>query len=143
MSSPEQDGASRSGKSGDFLDKLGRFLYRATIGVLKEYQEKSIDLAKLATATAYLHSVKTLRRYALYLLAAFLLLVVLAFSIVMVPLAFIALGPWSGEAKLIALAIFALVYLVIPAVLLKDFLSEKKWMQISRSEKLVESLTDK
>ena len=141
MSSPEGDDASASKSSGLF-QKLGDILYGATVGLLKEYQEKSIDLAKLATATAYLHSVKTIRKYCLYLLAAFLMLVVLAFSIVVVPLAFIALGPWDANAKLIAMAVFAAVYLVVPLILLKDFLSEKRWLQISRSEQIVSHLTD-
>lgn len=142
MSSPENEGASDGQKARDVFQKLGGILYGATIGLLKEYQEKSIDLAKLATATAYLHSVKTIRKYCLYLLAAFLMLTVLAFSIVMVPLALIALGPWGTEAKLVSLAVFAAIYVIVPLVLLKDFLSEKKWLQISKSERLISHLTD-
>ena len=142
VSSPETTDDSKDPKPRDVFQRIGDFFYGATIGLLKEYQEKSIDLAKLAAAAAYVHSIKTLRKYCLYLLAAFLMLTVLAFSIVVVPLAFITLGPWSANAKLIALACFATAYLVIPMFLLKDFLSEKKWLQISRSEKILSNLTD-
>lgn len=144
MSSPEAGAEADSQKRPrDWFEKIGEFFYGTTIGLLKQYQEKSVELAKLATATAYVHSIKTIRKYCLYLLAAFLMLVVLAFAIVVVPLAFIALGPWSANAKLVALALFALIYLVVPLVLLKDFLSEKRWLQLSRSEKILQSLTDK
>lgn len=144
MSSPRPDdeGAENASKGSDWFQKIGDVLYGATIGLLKDYQDKSIEFAKLTAGAAYLHGVKTIRKYCLYLLAAFLMLVILAFAIVVVPLAFIALGPWSSEAKLIALAVFTVAYVLVPLILLKDFLSEKRWLQLSKSEKLVSHLTD-
>ena len=61
----------------DFLKKFKGLLLDATVGLVKQYQSKSIDLVKLEAAACYVRGVQLLRRQ-VFLLTVVLFLVVTA-----------------------------------------------------------------
>jgi hypothetical protein len=122
------------------LKRLKDLLYDSTVGLLREYQRKALELAKITAASFYIEGVKKLRQYTLRLFFGLLTIFVLAMVIVVTPLAFIALGPWSPMAKMAALGVYALIYLGACLWALSDFFSEKRWLEFSRSRQLLEDL---
>ena len=66
-----------------------------------------------------------------------------AVSVIVVPLVWLALAPWSTEVKLWLALLLGILDIGLPLGVLAYLLSEKKWMEISRSDELMESVLKK
>jgi hypothetical protein len=122
------------------IKKITDLLYDSTVGLLRDYQRKTIELVKISAASFYIEGIRKLRKHTLYLFYGVAALLMLALAVVITPLAFIALGPWSASAKMIALGVYALIYLGVPILYLRDLFSEKRWMEFTRSQKILDDL---
>lgn len=125
----------------DFLKRFKELLIDATVGLVKQYQQKTMDLVKLEATAFYIRLLQILRRQALVIMLGLFLVVMVAAGIVIVPLALIALAPWSRETKLVLALLIGIADLGVPLFLLGYFLSEKKWMELTKSDELLDSVT--
>ena len=121
----------------DYLKKFKGLLFDATVGLFKQYQSKSIDLVKLLAAACYVRGVQLLRQQMLLLAGVLFLVVVSAVAVVVVPLVWLALAPFPYKIKLILALLLGLADIALPLGFLMTYLSEKKWMEISKSDGLL------
>ena len=124
----------------DIFKKLKELFIDSTVGLIKQYQAKSIDLVKIEAAAFYIRILQLLRRQALILTLLLFLVVMVAAGIVIVPLVLLALSPWPREVKLVITFLLGASDILIPLFLLTHFLSEKKWMEFTKSDELMESV---
>ena len=127
----------------DFLKKFKGLLLDATVGLVKQYQSKSIDLVKLEAAACYVRGVQLLRRQVLLLAAVLFLMATAAVGVIVVPLVWLALAPWPMGTKLWLALLLGVLDIGIPLGILAHLLSEKKWMELSKSDELMESVMKK
>ena len=127
----------------DFLKKFKGLLLDATVGLVKQYQSKSIDLVKLEAAACYVRGIQLLRQQVLILAAVLFLVATAAVSVIVVPLVWLALAPWPIGMKLWLALLLGVLDIGLPLGILAYLLSEKKWMELSKSDALMESVMKK
>ena len=127
----------------DFLKKFKELFLAATVDLVKQYQSKSIDLVKLEAAACYVRGVQLLRGQILLLAAILFLVATAAVSVIVVPLVWLALAPWPAEVKLWLVVLLGILDIGLPLGILAHLLSEKKWMALSKSDELMESVMKK
>ena len=127
----------------DFLKKFKGLLLDATIGLVKQYQSKSIDLVKLEAAACYVRGIQLLRQQILLLAAILFLVAVSAVAVIVVPLVWLALVPIPHNIKIWLALLLGLLDLGLPLGFLAKLLSEKKWMELSKSDELLASVMKK
>ena len=126
----------------DILKKAGDLLWEATFGLLRSYQDKTVELAKIEAVSLYVKSVQVVRQHLLFLIAVLFSLMVVAVTLLVVPIALILCAPWTVPAKAIIIFVFGVVYLSIPAVILFQVFSEKRWMQITLADEWLGKVTN-
>ena len=78
------------------------------------------------------------------LLAAFLFLVATAaLGVIVVPLVWLAWAPWPIGVKLWLAVLLGILDIGLPLGVLAHLFSEKKWMELSRSDELMENILKK
>lgn len=125
------------------LKKLTDLLYEATVGLVEGYQRKSLELAKIAAASCYAQGLKALRKHSIFLLVLVFSVVMLAASLVIMPFAVVLLLPIGRAARLAAVCVLGAVYIGTSLYFVLHLFSEKKWMQFSGFNGLMEKVTDK
>jgi len=115
----------------------------ATVGLVKQYQSKSINLVKLKAAACYVRGVQLLRRQVLLLATVLFLVATAAVSVIVAPLIWLALAPWPIGVKLWLALLLGALDIGLPLFILSHLLSEKKWMKFSKSDELMESVMKK
>ena len=115
--------------------------YDATIGLAKLYQKKTLQLVKITAASAYLQVLKSARKHVLFLGLAIFAVVLLAVSVVVVPVALILIAPWSPLVKTIELVALGAIYIGTVLACLQSVFSEEKWMKASGFQELMDSIT--
>lgn len=125
-----------------FLDKLSDLVYDATLGLLKQYQEKTIGLAKIHAANTLVKAVRAVRRQSLLFVLLVLCLFVLAAGIVILPLALVFLSPWSAGLKAFLILLLGIFDIAIPAAVLSRVFSEKKWLKFTHAQELLDKATN-
>ena len=115
----------------------------ATVGVVKQYQSKSIHLVKLEAAACYVRGIQLLRRQVFLLAAILFLAAAAAVGVIVVPLVWLALAPWSIGVKLWLALLLGVLDIGLPLGILAHLFSEKKWMEFSKSNELMESVLKK
>ena len=83
------------------LKKFTDLLFDATVGLVREYQRKTVELAKITAATYYLQGIHTLRKHCISLCLVFFSALVLVVTLVVTPVALLMLAPWSIPVKMI------------------------------------------
>ena len=116
------------------------FAYESTVGVVKLYRQKTLELIKLTASAAYLQTLQVLRKHLVFLFIALFAVVLLAVAAVVLPVAFILISGWTTGLKAAALLILAAMYALFAAVCLHNIFSEKRWMKISGMQELLDSL---
>ncbi len=122
------------------FDKLKGLAYGLTLGLLKEYQEKTAQLIKMQAATFYLKGVQLMHRQILGLAALVFILTVLAVAVVMVPIALVALSPWTATTKMVVIAGLGILDVALSLWIISQMLSEEKWLEITKSNEIIERL---
>ena len=125
----------------DFLKKFKELFVDATLGLVKQYQAKSLDIVKINAAACYIRGVQVLRQQVLVFTLILFLVAMAAVAVVAVPLVLLALTPWSREVKLVVAVLLGAVDISLPLFMAAHFLSEKKWMEFTKSDELIDSLT--
>ena len=122
----------------DFLKKFKELLMDATIGLVKQYQAKTLGLVKLEATAYYLRMMQLIHRQILVFLLVLFLVMVAAAGLVIVPLALLVLVPLTREAKLVLALLLAIADIGAPLLILNHFLSEKKWMEITKANEMID-----
>ena len=125
------------------LKKLTDLLYEATVGLIEGYQRKSLELAKIAAASCYAQGVRALRKHSILLFLLVFCIVMLAASLVITPFAVVLLLPIGRMARLAAVCVLGIAYIGASLYFVLHLFSEKKWMQFSGFNGLMEKVTDK
>ncbi len=127
----------------DLVKKFKELLLDATVGLFKQYQSKSIDLVKLEAAAYYLRIIQLLRKQVLVLAVILFVVATAAAAVVVVPFVWLAFAPLSREIKLFLAILLGVIDIGVPLAVLAHFLSEKKWIEFSRSDELMQSVLKK
>ena len=115
----------------------------ATVDLVKQYQARSVDLVKLEAAACYVRGIQILRRQVVLLAAVLFLVATAGVAVIVVPLVWLALAPWPAEVKLWLAALLGVLDIGLPLGALAHLFSEKKWMELSRSDELMENVLKK
>ena len=121
-------------------NKLYDFAYDATLGLVRLYRKKTVELVKIAAASAYLQILRVARKHALILLAVLFAVTLSAVAAVAVPVALVIVSPWPAGTKVVLLIALGAVYSLVIALCLQSVLSEEKWMKASGFQELLHSL---
>ncbi len=122
------------------LDKLQGLLFDATIGLFRDYQKKTLELVRITAAGYYIQGVQALRKAAITLFLVTLASVVFSVAFVVIPVALVLISPWSVTAKMIAIGLLGLLDMAAALVYISALFSEKRWMEITKSQELVDQL---
>lgn len=122
----------------EFLKKLTELAHDVSIGLARQYRDKTIEYAKIKAATYYAEGMRVLRKQFILLLSLIFCLLLTCVSLVVIPTAIIALMPWTRELKLLSVAIYGVFVLLAPVAALLYVLSEKKWLEMTKSNEFLE-----
>lgn len=122
----------------DFLKKFKDLLIDATVGLVKEYQVKSLGLVKIEATAFYVRMMQLLHRQILLFALVLFLVIIASVSIVIVPFFIVALVPLARAVKLILALMLGIIDIGVPLFLLNFFLSEKKWMEFTKSNEMID-----
>ena len=120
--------------------KIQDLLYDATFGLVREYQRKTLELARLTAASYYIQGVKALRKAAITLFLVTLATVVFSMAVVVVPVAVVLVSPWAWPQKVIAVLALGLLDAGAALVFLAHLFSEERWMKITKSQEFVDKI---
>lgn len=120
--------------------KFQGLLYDATIGLIRDYQKKTLELVKIATATCYLQTLQSLRRVAVIFFLVTLASIVFAMALVIVPIALVLISPWTVTQKMIAILCFGLLDAGAALAYLANLFSENNWMKVTKSQEIVDKI---
>lgn len=126
----------------DVLRKLGSIAFDATLGLVKQYHEKTLQLVKLEAASFYITGVKALRKQVMAVLAMHVCLTVLAVAMVLIPVLLVLFAPISYGLRVGLVAVLGVLYIGIPAFALSKLTSEKTWLELSKSNEILSSITN-
>jgi uncharacterized membrane protein len=111
-----------------------REIFRRLIG---SEIETSVALIKIRSAIVYLNLVKGTRRMSMLLCLLVFCVVVLACGFLLIPVALCLFMPWPPETKAIVAASFGAAYIIIPLIAVITLFREKRWMKVSKADKLL------
>ena len=121
------------------LKKWTDLFVDATVGLVKQYQMKTLSLAKIKTAEVYVKTVKALRQQFISLCALVFCMVLIAVSLVVIPVVLIFCAPWTLPVKIALTCGLTVLTIILPLTALRYILSEKKWMEFTKAADLVEN----
>ncbi len=124
----------------DFLKKFKELLIDATVGLVKQYQAKTLHLVKIEVLSVYIQGIQLLRRQALIFTTLLFLVAVSAIAVVIVPFVLLILVPWPREVKFVLALLIGTGDICVPLLMLKYWLSEEKWMEFTKSNELMDRL---
>ncbi len=120
--------------------KVADITYEATLGLLKSYQQKALELAKITLATVYAHALKIARKHLLLFCLLFFGTMVSAVAAVVIPVVLVLLTPWSGLIKAALLLTLGSVYIAGTAWVFLVLFSEDRWMKLSGVQDLLDDI---
>ena len=121
--------------------KVADAAYEATLGLLKQYQEKALQLVRIQAASFYAQLLKVARKHLLLLCVILFGTVVSAIAVVVIPVSLVLLTPWSTAIKVVCLLILGSSYIAGTAWIFLVLFSEDKWMKHSGMQSLLESIS--
>lgn len=114
--------------------------YDVTVGLAREYQRKTLELARITAASYYLQAVKLLRQAAITLFCVTLASVVFAVAVVVVPVVLVLMSPLSATAKWWTVAGLGVLDAAAALVYLSFLFSEDRWMKLTKAQEFVEQI---
>ena len=113
------------------IKKITDILLDATVGLLNQYQRKSVELAKLVATASFTQGIKIVRKHSLFLFLLIFCMMMLSVTLIATPIALVALAPWPARTKMLAVLALGLFYVLIAIVFIQRLFSEKTWMRFS------------
>jgi hypothetical protein len=118
----------------------------AVLWLLRRYEQVSLDLLKIRAAVYYVRGVQTARSAAIVGLLVVGVVVLLASGFVLVPIGLAVLiyglsGSWV--AACVVLLVLGALYVIVPLLVLRRFMSERAWMSFFKVDDLVARFTRK
>ena len=120
--------------------KVADLTYEATLGLLKQYQQKAMELTKIALATVYSHALRIARKHLLLFCLLFFGTMVSAVAAVVIPVTLILLTSWSVAIKAVTLLILGSVYISGTAWVFLVLFSEDRWMKMAGIQDLLDDI---
>ena len=120
--------------------KVADLTYEATLGLLKQYQHKALEMAKIGMATVYSHALRIARKHLLLFCLLFFGTMVSAVAAVVVPVTLILLTPWSAAIKAVLLLLLGSIYIAGTAWVFLVLFSEERWMKMSGVQDLLDDI---
>ncbi len=96
--------------------------------------------AKIRAAIYYLESVRSARQVVIVAGALVLCFVIIAGGAILIPLALCLFMPWQPLTKAIVASAFGAVYLIVPVAVAVTLMSEKRWMRLTKADKLLNNV---
>ena len=121
------------------IKKFSVLFYDLTVGLAKQYQEKTLELAKIKAAEYYLQAMRHVRVCLLAVVGILFCLLLMTVSLVVFPVALIAMSTLSAQAKFVSIGALGVVYLSISLVVVSSLFSEKRWMKLASSPEWVDN----
>ena len=91
-------------------NKLYDFAYGATIGLVKLYRRKALELLKITAASAYLQVLRAARKHLVLLLLVLFAVTLSAVAAVVIPVALVMVSPCAAGTKVVLLIALGLAY---------------------------------
>ncbi len=126
-----------------WIDRFKGALLGATFGLLKDYQDKTVELAKIKAVQGYAVAMQMVRRQLLAMLLIFFCVMVLAVAVVALPLAIVLLLPIALSVKISVLCVLTVILISLLVWTVSVLVSESRWMRFTKVEQLVESVLKK
>lgn len=95
---------------------------------------------KIRAAIYYLESVRSVRQIVIVAGALVLCFVMMAGGAILIPLALCLFMPWEPLTKAIVASAFGAVYVIVPVALAVTLMSEKRWMKLTKADKLLSNV---
>ena len=121
------------------IKRFAGLFYDLTVGLAKQYQEKTLELAKIKAAEYYLQAMQHARLYLLAIVGIVFCLLLMTVSLVVFPVALIAMSTLATQVKFVCIGALGVVYLTISLVVISSLFSEKRWMKLAASPEWVDS----
>jgi hypothetical protein len=112
-------------------------------GLVNSYLDSLLELAKIRAAVCYVNGLKVTRRLLMLWCRLAFCFALLAMGLGLIPIALCLYMPWTPQTKAFVAIAFALVYIIVPLIVILRAFSQKRWMRISRANDLVGSVLDK
>ena len=122
------------------MGQVADLTYEATLGLLKQYQQKALELARIAVATSYAHFLKIARKHLVLFCLLLFGTMVSAVAVVVIPVTLILLTPWSLVIKSVLLLMLGSVYVAGTAWVFLVLFSEDRWMKLSGVQDLLDNI---
>ena len=120
--------------------RVADLAYDATLGLLKQYQHKALELVKIGVAAFYAHTLKITRKHLLLFCLLVFGTMLSAVALVVVPVVIVLLTPWSALIKVLCLLILGSAYVMGTAWIFLVLFSEERWMKLSGMQELLEEI---
>ena len=121
-------------------NKLYDFAYDATVGLVKLYRQKTVELIRIKSTEVYLQILRLTRRHLALVGLALFGIVLSAVAIVVVPVALIMVSPCLPNTKIILLVCLGAGYFLAIGLCLNSVFSEERWLKASGFREFLESL---
>lgn len=122
------------------IGKASGLAYDATLGLLKQYQQKALELFKIQMASLYAQVLRIVRKHVLLFCLLIFGTMVSAVAVVVVPVTMILLTPWSALIKGVCLLVLGSAYVAGTAWIFLVLFSEEQWMRLSGVQEALEDI---
>ena len=121
-----------------FLKKFSGVVYDVTVGLLQQYKRTTVGLARIELAALYVRAVKLIRQECLIFTLILCGLIIYANLFGVIQMAILLYAPWSIAGRIAAAMTFGILCSVAPFLVVLKFFSQKRWMQITKADELIE-----
>jgi hypothetical protein len=122
--------------------KVADMAYETTLGLLKQYQQKALQLVRIQAAQLYAQALKVARKHLLLLCVMLFGTMVSAIALVVIPVTLVLLAPWSTAIKVVCLLVLGSSYIAGTAWIFLVLFSEDKWMKFSGMDQLLDQIAE-
>jgi hypothetical protein len=136
-----QIGKSLRSQTDKVWGKVADLAYGATLGMLKQYQQKTVELAKITLVSLYVQALRATRRHLLLFCLLIFGTVVSAVATVVIPVVIVLLTPWSAAIKAGILLVLGSCYIAGTAWVFLVLFSEDRWMKISGMKDFLDQIS--
>jgi hypothetical protein len=105
--------------------------------------ESPLRRARIRAVIYYLEMIRTARKAMMTLGALIFCVVIMAGGAILIPVALCLFMPWQPETKALVACAFGVVYVVVALIVAIVLMSEKRWMRITRADKLLKDVLSK
>jgi hypothetical protein len=110
------------------------------IDLFRQSKNISVDIAKIESAVGYVQGVKKARLVGIGIAGLLLALVFVGTGFILLHMAFLYYVPWNPKTKATAVAILGAFYFLAPIGIVMYFLSEKKWLELTKTHDVIDKV---